>query len=103
MDQKPEGPENNNKSNYAFLWLIVGLAPIGILLFVLPANGGRPSIDPGLLLLFCIICNLMGGIGCLGGVKDAGTRIGLGLLLAGFFFVLTLGVVLFQACSHMNM
>ena len=102
MDQKPEPPEKNDKSAFALLWLMVGLVPIAILLSFPSTNGGPPFTHPGLILILCGICNVVGGIGCVSGVKDPGTRLTLGLLLAGFFFVLSWGVALFQACSHMS-
>jgi hypothetical protein len=87
----------------AICWLVVGLAPIPILLSVMSSNGAHPSwINPIYLFLFCALLNLIGGIGCLTDVKDSGTRMGFGILLGIFFFLLTWGIVLFQACSHMN-
>jgi len=73
------------------------------LLFVLSSNGSRPMwINPAYLLIFCATLNLLGGFGCVRGVKDGGLRFIFGIFLSGFFFVLSWGIALFQACSHMH-
>jgi hypothetical protein len=94
---------NDGKSEHnptaAFLWLLVGLAPIPLLLVLASANAPHPTLAASALII-CPICNLCGGIGCLGGIKNAAVRIILGLFLAAFFFGLSVIVALFQACSH---
>lgn len=84
---------------FAFLWLLVGLAPAPILLIAASSNTqGRNSAIP--LLIICMLCNLCGGIGCLGGIKNVAVRIILGLFLAVFFFGLSVLIALWQACSR---
>jgi hypothetical protein len=103
MAGSPTQDSLRSSPEHAFLWLLVGLAPIPMLLMLLPADGsGSPAIHPVVLLLGCVACNLSGGIGCLSNLKNVAVRIILGFLLAGFFFLLALAVVLFQACSHMH-
>ncbi len=94
-----------NKSGYnpahTFIWLLVGLVPIPILLAVASSRTpDRSLVIP--LLVICPLCNLCGGIGCLGGIKNIAVRIILGISLGALFFLLTLAVAIFQACSHMN-
>jgi hypothetical protein len=100
MSDEPNPNPNEKNPLITLLWLAVGLAPVFILLSITSSPGPRPSL--GLVLIVCAICNLLGGIGCLRSIKDVGKRVGLGILLAGFFFALSWGIVLFQACSHMN-
>jgi hypothetical protein len=103
MSDEPNQNPKEKDPAIAFMWLLVGLAPIVILLSVLSPSGARPTwINPAYLLIFCAMLNLLGGFGCVRGVKDGGLRLLFGILLAGFFFVLSWGIVLFQACSHMN-
>lgn len=98
----PSDPNANRKGSVpGVVWLLVGLAPIPILL-ALGSAQPRPHRGAGYIIILCVFCNLAGGIGCLTGVKDGVVRAFAGLLLGGFFFLLTLGVALFQACSHMN-
>jgi hypothetical protein len=84
------------------MWLMVGLAPILILLLAVSGNGLSPG-DLMSLLVLCVVCNLIGGFGCARNVKDWVARIALGLVLAGCFFVLSVIVAVFEACSHMQM
>jgi hypothetical protein len=105
MENKPDPGGEDNRAVFITIWLLVGLAPIPILLAAVPANGGRPAwswVDPMALFLFCATCNLVGGIGCLRYLRDPAARIFLGVLLGAFFFLLSWGIVVFQACSHMN-
>ena len=84
---------------FGFLWLLVGLAPIPILLVAVSSNPPHSNLGIALLII-CPLCNLCGGIGCLGGIKNVAVRIILGLFLAAFFFCLSVLVALLQACSH---
>jgi MFS family permease len=83
----------------AFLWLLVGLAPIPILLAMVSSRTPRPAWGMSVFFL-CVACNLLGGLGCLRGIKNIAVRIILGLFLGAFFFVLSCVVAIFQACSH---
>ena len=83
----------------AFLWLLVGLAPIPILLAVISSRRSN-STWGATVLIACALCNLLGGLGCLGGVKNIGVRIILGIFLAIVFFLLSWIIAAFQACSH---
>lgn len=100
MENEPAPGGDNQGDGMAFLWLLVGLAPILILLSVLKPGGFRP--DPLILFLVCTACNLLGGFGCVGKTKDPVSRVVFGMLLSFLFFVLCWGIVLLQACSHMN-
>jgi hypothetical protein len=84
---------------FAFTWLLVGLVPIPILLVFASSNPPNPTYAP-YVLVGCAICNLCGGLGCLGRLKNIGVRIILGILLGVFFFLLSWIVALFEACSH---
>lgn len=94
--QRPEAPEPGN----AIFWLLLGLAPIPILLVTMqyPSRALGPVVVTG-----CAACNLIGALGCLRGIRELGARVFLALLLGGAFFVLSWIVVLYQACSHMNL
>jgi hypothetical protein len=100
--RKLQPGENAPPRNLGFdgLWIIVGLLPIPILLTLAGSNQPRPGAP--IILILCTLCNLVGGIGCLGSMKNLALRTVLGVLLGGVFFVLSWGIALFQACSHMN-
>lgn len=102
MEDKSSPSGDDNGPLFVVIWLLVGLVPIPILLATIPPNGGSPSGNLAILFLFCTGCNLAGGIGCLWHFKKPVARIGLGILLGAFFFLLSWGIVLFEACSHMN-
>jgi len=102
-DEQPveaDPPKNEPDPGRRFLWLLVGLAPILIVLITLSSPGPHSSAAGAALLIICPLCNLLGAFGCLGGIKDPGVRIILGIFLAGFFFCLTAVVAVFQACSQ---
>jgi hypothetical protein len=96
----PGQNDSPGKHGFGALWVIVGLLPIPILLTLVASNQPRPSFP--IVLILCALCNLFGGIGCLRSMKEPVSRILLGIMLGGVFFVLSWGIVLFQACSHMN-
>jgi len=104
--ETPKIPESghpiNTTSNAGLgaLWLVVGLLPIPILLLTMGSNSSKNGAP--FILILCCLLNLVGGIGCLSSVKNPVVRVCCGLLLAGLFFVLSCAIVLFQACSHMN-
>lgn len=102
MNEQKSDPKA--KSGFVTLiWLIVGLAPIPILLLAVSAAGASQGATGGVsLLILCVICNLLGGFGCARNVKDSVSRIFLGLSLSGCFFVLCVIVAVFQACAHMQ-
>jgi hypothetical protein len=100
-DETNPNPKEKNPI-VAFVWLLVGLAPILILLITTSLYPPPYHNWAGVVILVCVLCNLLGGIGCVRSVKDGALRLFLGILLAGFFFLLSLAVVVFQACSHMN-
>jgi|ERR1017187_7260726 hypothetical protein len=103
MENDSDSNPRNTSPKFGFIWLLVGLAPIPILLSALPADRARRAwVNPVFLLILCATCNRVGGIGSLSSLKDAALRIILGILLAGFFSALSWGIVLFQACSHMH-
>jgi len=88
---------------FIFIWLLVGVAPIPMVLIMIssakPGSALAQSLFP-IALLVVPVCNLLGGIGCLGGIKNVFVRVVLGVLLASFFFALTVIVAVFQACSQ---
>jgi hypothetical protein len=103
MESRPDPNRITKSSEYGFVWLLVGLLPIPILLSVFSAKGEPPAWpNPVVLLIFCVACNLVGGIGCLSSVKNVAVRIICGILLACVLFAMNLVVVVFQACSHMH-
>jgi hypothetical protein len=100
-DADVQGDEKRkNKPAHAFLWLLVALAPIPLLLIMASAaaNGPVPALGP--ILILSLICCLVGGIGCLRGIRNIAVRVILGIFLACFFFGLSVIVALFEACSH---
>jgi hypothetical protein len=97
------GPDKKTHDRpLAILWLPVGLVPIPVLLVMFSLNSKPSSWAVVVVLVACVACHLLGGFGCVGGIKNTAVRIILGIFLALFFFLLTAVVVLFQACSHMN-
>ena len=88
-----------------FVWLLVGLAPIPMALIIISAKPGAPAAQSFLLcaMILAPVCNLLGGIGCLGGIKNVAVRVILGILLSAFFFALTVVVAVFQACSNSHL
>ena len=96
------GEEKKHHPARAFLWLLVALAPIPLLLIAARAAANGPGSALGPVLILSAICCLVGGIGCLGSIKNIAVRIILGLFLACFFFGLSVIVTLFEACSHMS-
>jgi hypothetical protein len=100
MDNEANPDPQGTAGVVALFWLLVGLAPVLVLLGFMSHQ--RPFPSWGVyIFLGCAVCNLLGGIGCLSSLKS-GNRVIFGVLLGGFFFVLSWGMVLFQACSHMN-
>jgi hypothetical protein len=90
-------PEPGNKDPIvAIMWLLVGLVPIVILLAIV--SSPSPHTSFGVVLIGCAVCNVLGGFGCLRGVKNTGAWIVLGLFLSGFLFVLSWGIAFLQAC-----
>ena len=99
MSDETDPKKKENDAAVTFIWLIVGLAPTLILLAMVSAKRPEGFVP---VLFICAACNLLGGLGCTRRIKDGIVRVFLGLLLAGFFFILSWVVALFQACSHMN-
>ena len=101
-DEPNPNPKKHNPA-FIFVWLLVGLAPIPMVLIMIsavkPGSAMSQSLFP-IALVLVPACNLVGGIGCLGGIKNIAVRIILGILLAAFFFALTAIVAIFQACSQ---
>lgn len=97
-----ESDPKDKDSARAFIWLMVGLAPILIFLVAFSASHPLRAVNPLLIFGLCALCNLLGGLGCVRNLKDGGTRTFLGLFLAGCFFVLSWIVAVFQACSQSN-
>lgn len=99
-------PESTTKpaqrSEYTILWLLVGLAPIPIFLISIPLIKNTTTI-PVIIFGICALCSLVGGVGCVGGIKRMGVRVITGLFLAGFFLLLSWVVAAFQACSNTHM
>jgi hypothetical protein len=102
-----DGPHPNQYQSdpaFAFLWLLVGLAPIPFLLAIISSKSGPTLLNPIVVFLVCALCNLVGGFGCVRSIKNGALRVILGLFLGAFFFVLSWGIAFFQACSgHVGM
>ena len=96
-----EHGRNQKESNpvAVFIWLLVGLAPIPILLSTITSNW-LPDEFGLVAILVCALCNLIGGFGCFVSIKNIAVRVILGLFLAAIFFVLSWGITLFIGCSH---
>jgi len=99
MNEKRDPDRKESNPAFTLFWLLIGLAPIPILLAMVSARTSHPKWGE-IVFLLCTACNLCGGIGCLAGIKNTALRIILGLFLAAFFFVLSWIVAIFQACSH---
>ena len=97
-DERDPNRKEHNPA-FIFVWLLIGLAPIPILLAMVSSRTPQPAWAIS-IFLFCVACNLCGGIGCLAGIKNTALRIILGFFLAAFFFVLSWIIAIFQACSH---
>jgi hypothetical protein len=91
--------EPKHNPGLAMMWLLVGLVPIPVLLVLVSQNPPNRSWAP-VVFIVCAICNLCGGLGCLGGIKNVAVRILLGIFLGVFFFLLSWLVAAFEACSH---
>jgi len=100
-DNEPASEPVKTEHNpaFAFAWLLVGLAPIPILLVFVSSNPPNRSWAP-FVLVVCAVCNLCGGLGCLGRLQNIGVRIILGICLGIFLFLLSWIVAAFEACSH---
>ncbi|HXI70424.1 MAG TPA: hypothetical protein VNN22_08730 [Verrucomicrobiae bacterium] len=101
MEIEPN-PNQEQKFPFAFFWLIVGLIPIPVLLALGSPNGAHSSWA-GATVLVCALCSLCGGMGCAGGIKNAGGRLIVGFLLASFFLFLSWVIAGFQAVSHSHL
>jgi hypothetical protein len=103
MSDEPNPKLKKHNPAFTFLWLLVGLAPIPMVLVLFSAAKPGSALAQSLLPIALVVvpaCNLLGGIGCLGGIKNIAVRVILGVLLAAFFFALTVVVAVFQACSQ---
>ncbi len=69
------------------LWLLLGLAPVPILMLYFSVKTGH-QWDPFILVL-CALGSFSGAMGSVRGVRNAGTRAILGLFLAGFLILLS--------------
>ena len=102
-----DGPHPNQYQSdpaFAFLWLLVGLAPIPFLLAIMSSKIGPTLLNPMVVFLLCAFCNLVGGFGCVRSVKNGALRLIFGLFLAAIFFVLSWIIAIFQASSgHVGM
>jgi len=100
MNNEPDHDQTQSHPIAALIWLVVGLAPIPILLVTVTSNEIYPSGFGPIVLVVCALCNLVGGLGCLGAIKNTAVRIILGIFLAIIFFLLSWIIAIFQACSH---
>jgi hypothetical protein len=99
----PPDPAKEKKSDpaWSFLWLVVGLAPIPILLGVVSSHAGYGNTRwDAPLFIICGICSLVGGLGCVGFIKNIAVRIIVGLFLAVGFLLLSWLIAAFAACSQ---
>jgi FtsH-binding integral membrane protein len=104
MDNSPNNPNPKNKSAaITLIWLMVGLAPVPILVLVTSVIGVSQGLDGIFLLFLCVTCNLLGGFGCARNLKNQAARIALGLFLAGCFFVATVIIPILVGFSHIQM
>jgi hypothetical protein len=93
--------EKEHNPAFAFLWLLVGLAPIPILLVFASSQTPQPHPDLAIAMLtVCALCNLCGALGCLRGIKNIAVRVILGIFLGIFLFLLSWLVALLEMCSH---
>lgn len=100
MPDKPPFVPREQRRQMVFLWLLVGLLPIPFLL-VFTSSKASSNIGP-VVFGGWIVCNLIGGLGCVSSIKNVAARIVVGLLVAFFLFVLSLIVVWLQACTRMR-
>lgn len=96
MPDKPPFVPREQRRQMVFLWLLVGLLPIPFLL-AFTSSKASSNIGP-VVFCGCIVCNLIGGLGCVSSIKNVVARILVGLLVAFFLFVLSLIVGLAPAC-----
>ena len=84
---------------FAVMWLLVGLAPIPVMLIFASSSTPKSSLFPAILVTGAI-CSLCGGLGCVAQIKNSGARIILGIFLGIFFLLFSWLAAVFVACSH---
>ena len=94
-----ESAKKERNPMFAVMWLLIGLAPIPVMLIFASSNTPKSSLFPAILVIGAV-CNLCGGLGCLAQIKNSGTRIILGIFLGIFFLLFSWLVAVFVACSH---
>jgi len=98
---QPDKPKESNNAGRIILWLLFAFVPSIVTIPFVAARNVPTGTGNGLVAL-AIVCCLCSGIGVLRGVKGPTTRILLGVLLAGVFFVLNAFIVILVGCSKMS-
>jgi hypothetical protein len=97
----PDKPKESNNAGRIILWLLFAFVPSMATIPLVYVKNVPAGTGNGLVAL-AIVCCLCSGIGVLRGVKSLTTRILLGALLAGVFFVLNAFIVILVGCSNMG-
>ncbi len=103
MDESENPNPKDSNPVVVFLWFLLGMLPIPVVLFLSQPNAPHPVwLNFQVLLVFSIVCNVVGGIGCLRRVKDDVSRVILGFFLGLLFFIICCVTAVFMACSNMR-
>jgi len=97
--QPPPDPRETETPGVTIIWLLVAFVPSFL---AIPRIRNPSSFVGEWLWLLGGGCCVLSAFGVLRGVKSLGMRIFLGLLLAGFFFVLNIFIVILIGCSGMG-
>jgi hypothetical protein len=95
---QPNKPKASNNAGRIILWLLFAFVPSIVTIPLIYGKNVPTGTGNGLVTL-AIICSLCSGFGVLRGVKSPTTRILLGVLLAGVFFVLNAFIVILVGCT----
>jgi hypothetical protein len=98
MNESPDQPRNSGDSTWRFLWLPFAFVP-SVVGFASLSMGPAPPWRAGALVILLAGCSVAAGFGLVGGVKNKGLKILLGLLLTAFFLVLNVAIMVYAGCS----
>jgi hypothetical protein len=96
----PNEPKEKSSGPTPFGWFLIGLIPIPIWLLFVTGSGDPPSRMAAMtILVITIVCNLVGGIGCMENFSPyIIALVILGIFIAAFLFALTMVVAVFVGC-----
>ena len=101
MNEEPNRPNETKEQLSPVVWLVCAFIP-SLMAIACLSMRNSPSWLGFWLVVANAGCSLAAGIGLLSGIKMQVVRIIIGMLLAGFFFVLNVFIVVFAGCSGMG-